>query len=160
MTAIQPKTDASTITVRNPAHGRVVGAVSIETFDAVAAKARELRMFQPEWEALGPRGRKRWLLTYQDWVLDNAEHITDVVQSETGKTRANTSFEPPCVANLLDYWAGHAQRFLPDEHPRSFNPLAVTKKLTTAYRPYRREAGKGPGVLIGKPCGLGESDGT
>jgi acyl-CoA reductase-like NAD-dependent aldehyde dehydrogenase len=138
MTGIQPKTDASTITVRNPAYGRVVGPVSIETFDAVAAKARELRMFQPEWEALGRRGRKRWLLTYQDWVLDNAEHITGVVQSQIGKTRADASFEPPCVANLLDYWAGHAQRFLADEYPRSFNPFAVTKKFTTAYRPYRR----------------------
>jgi hypothetical protein len=32
-------------------------------------KARELRIFQlfrPEWEALGRRGRKRCLLTYQD----------------------------------------------------------------------------------------------
>ena len=30
MTAIQPKTEASTITVRNPADGRVVGTVPIE----------------------------------------------------------------------------------------------------------------------------------
>jgi acyl-CoA reductase-like NAD-dependent aldehyde dehydrogenase len=136
MTAIQPKTDASTITVRNPADGRVVGTVPIETSDAVAAKARELRLFQPEWEALGPGGRKRWLLRYQDWVFDNAEHITDVVQSETGKTRADASGEPTVTASLLDYWAGNAERFLTDEHPRSFNPLAMTKKLTTTYRPY------------------------
>jgi acyl-CoA reductase-like NAD-dependent aldehyde dehydrogenase len=136
MTAIQPKTDASTITVRNPADGRVVGTVPIETSDAVAAKARELRLFQPEWEALGPGGRKRWLLRYQDWVFDNAEHITDVVQSETGKTRADASGEPTVTASLLDYWAGNAARFLTDEHPRSFNPLAMTKKLTTTYRPY------------------------
>lgn len=136
MTAIQPKTDVSTITVRNPADGRVVGAVPIETPETVAAKARELRLFQPEWEALGPRGRKRWLLTYQDWVLDNAEHIVDVLQSETGKTRADATLEPPMTASLLDYWASHAERFLADEHPRSFNPLAATKKLTTTYRPY------------------------
>jgi acyl-CoA reductase-like NAD-dependent aldehyde dehydrogenase len=140
MTAIRPKTGASSITVRNPAYGRVVGAgsISVETFDAVAAKARELPRFQPEWEALGLPCRKHCLLTYQEWVLDNAEHITGVVESQIGKIRADVSFEPPCVANLLDYWAGHAQRFLADEYPRSFNPFAVTKKLTTAYRPYRR----------------------
>jgi acyl-CoA reductase-like NAD-dependent aldehyde dehydrogenase len=136
MTAIQPKTDTSTITVRNPADGHVVGVVPIETSDAVAAKASELRLFQPEWAALGPRGRERWLRKYQGWVLDNAEHITDVVQSETGKTRADAISEPPMTASLLDYWAGHAERFLADEHPRSFNPLAMTKKLTTTYRPY------------------------
>jgi acyl-CoA reductase-like NAD-dependent aldehyde dehydrogenase len=136
MTAIQAQTEISTITVRNPADGRVVGTVPIDTPDAVAAKTGELRLFQPEWEGLGPRGRKRWLLKYQDWVLDNAEHIIDVVQSETGKTRADASFEPTVTASLLDYWAGHAEQFLADEHPRSFSPLAVTKKLTTTYRPY------------------------
>jgi acyl-CoA reductase-like NAD-dependent aldehyde dehydrogenase len=136
MTAIQPKTDTSTITVRNPADGRVVGAVPIETSDAVAAKARELRLFQPDWEALGPRGRKRWLLRYQDWVFDNAERIVDVVQSESGKTRSEACLEPTMMATWLGYLAGNAERFLTDEHPRTFNPLAVTKKLTTTYRPY------------------------
>ena len=136
MTAVQPKTEATTITVRNPADGSVVGAVPIEMPADVAAKARELRLFQPEWEALGPRGRKHWLLRYQDWVLDNAEHITDVLQSETGKPRSEASIEAPLAATLLDYWARHAEQFLADEHPRSFSPFAVTKKLTTVYRPY------------------------
>jgi len=44
VTATEHKTDASTIVVRNPADGRVVGAVPIETSEAVAAKARELRL--------------------------------------------------------------------------------------------------------------------
>ncbi len=137
MTAIQPRTDLSSITVRNPADGRVVGTVPIETADAVAAKARELRLFQPDWEALGPRGRKRWLLRYQDWVLDNAERITDLLQSESGKTRSDASLEAPMIAMVIDYVANRAERFLTDEHPRSFSPLAVTKKLTTTYRPYQ-----------------------
>jgi acyl-CoA reductase-like NAD-dependent aldehyde dehydrogenase len=136
MTAIQPTTDVSTITVRNPADGRIVGAVPIETADAVAAKARELRLFQPEWEALGARGRKHWLLKYLDWALDNADSITDIVQSETGKTRSDASIEAPLTAMQFDYWARHAEQFLADEHPRSFSPFAVTKKLTTVYRPY------------------------
>jgi hypothetical protein len=51
MTAVQPKTDISTLTVRNPADGRVVGTVPIEAPDVVAAKARELRLFQPNGKA-------------------------------------------------------------------------------------------------------------
>ena len=136
MTAVQPKTEVSTLTVRNPADGRIVGTVPIETPEAVAAKAGELRIFQPEWEGLGPRGRKRWLLAYQDWVLDNAERIIDLVQSESGKVRAEASLEPTMMATWLGYLAGNAERFLTDEHPRTLNPLAVTKKLTTTYRPY------------------------
>jgi acyl-CoA reductase-like NAD-dependent aldehyde dehydrogenase len=136
MTAIQPDTRQSTIEVRNPADGTVVGVVPNDSADTVAAKARELRLFQPEWEALGPRGRKTWLLKFQGWVLDNAEHLTDVVQSETGKVRADASIEAPMTAGLLDYWARNAEAFLGERHPRPHNLLMMTKRLTTAYRPY------------------------
>jgi acyl-CoA reductase-like NAD-dependent aldehyde dehydrogenase len=136
MTAIQPDTRHSTIEVRNPADGTIVGEVPNDSADTVAAKARELRLFQPEWEALGPRGRKMWLLKFQDWVLDNAEHLTDVVQSETGKVRADASIEAPMTAGLLDYWASNAEAFLGDRHPKPHNLLMMTKRLTTAYRPY------------------------
>jgi acyl-CoA reductase-like NAD-dependent aldehyde dehydrogenase len=136
MTAIQPDTRHSTIEVRNPADGTIVGEVPNDSADTVAAKARELRLFQPEWDALGPRGRKTWLLKFQDWVLDNAEHLTDVVQSETAKVRADASIEAPMTAGLLDYWAGNAEAFLGDRHPKPHNLLMMTKRLTTAYRPY------------------------
>ena len=59
MTAVEPKSDQATITVHNPADGRVAGTVPIDDAETVAAKARELRLFQPEWEAIGPRGRLR-----------------------------------------------------------------------------------------------------
>jgi acyl-CoA reductase-like NAD-dependent aldehyde dehydrogenase len=136
MTAIQPDTRHSAIEVRNPADGTIVGEVPNDSADTVAAKARELRLFQPEWEALGPRGRKTWLLKFQDWVLDNAEHLTDVVQSETAKVRADASIEAPMTAGLLDYWASNAEAFLGDRHPKPHNLLMMTKRLTTAYRPY------------------------
>ena len=72
----------------------------------VAAKARELRLFQPEWEAIGPRGRKKWMLKWQEWILDNADHITEVLMSETGKSRVDANIEPIAVADVINYWAG------------------------------------------------------
>jgi acyl-CoA reductase-like NAD-dependent aldehyde dehydrogenase len=136
VTTTQPDTRQRTIEVRNPADGAVVGEVPNDSAETVAAKARELRLFQPEWEALGPRGRKKWLLKFQDWVIDNGEHITDVVQSETAKVRADASIEAPMTAGLLDYWAGNAEAFLGDRHPKPHNLLMMTKRLTTVYRPY------------------------
>ena len=79
MTATESTTQQTIIEVRNPADGRLVGEVPNDSAETVAAKARELRLFQPEWEALGAKGRKKWLLKFQDWVIDNADHITDVV---------------------------------------------------------------------------------
>lgn len=60
MTDLHAKPELASISVRNPADGAVVGSVPIDTPETVTAKARELRLFQPEWEALGPRGRKTW----------------------------------------------------------------------------------------------------
>jgi len=136
MSETESKARPAVIEVRNPADGKVVGEVPNETAEAVADKVRELRLFQPSWEAIGPKGRKTWLLRFQDWILDNAEHITDVLQSETGKTRAEASIEPPACADLLNYWAGNAERFLADTRPKPHGPLAAAKKLTTVYRPY------------------------
>ncbi|MDT5362660.1 MAG: hypothetical protein QOC69_4422 [Mycobacterium sp.] len=129
-------TESDVIQVRNPADGMVVGEVPVDSADEVAERVRQLRLFQPDWQAIGPGGRKEWLLKFQDWILDNGEHIADVVQSETGATRADASIEVPAVADMLKYWAGNAAMFLADDHPKPHNPLAARSRLTTAYRPY------------------------
>lgn len=134
MTAVEPK--AYTITVHNPADGSVAGSVPIDDSDAVAAKARELRLFQPEWEAMGGRGRKKWMLKWQDWILDNADHLTEVLMSETGKSRIDAALEPVGVADAIKYWAGNAEEFLAEKHPKAHSPLFKVKKLTTVYRAY------------------------
>lgn len=136
MTDLQAAPALTTITVRNPADGTVVGTVPVDAAETVAAKARALRDVQPEWQALGADGRKTWLMTLQDWILDNAEHLADVLQSETGKPRTEASIEPPLCADLLKYWAHHAGEFLADRHPSAHSPLMKVKRLTTVYHPY------------------------
>jgi acyl-CoA reductase-like NAD-dependent aldehyde dehydrogenase len=136
MTAVEPKADQATITVHNPADGRVVGTVPVEGPDAVAAKARELRLFQTEWESIGPRGRKVWMYKWQDWILDNADHLTEVLMSESGKSHGDASLEPVALADSIKYWAGNAEVFLADAHPKPHTLIYQVKKLTTVYRPY------------------------
>jgi acyl-CoA reductase-like NAD-dependent aldehyde dehydrogenase len=136
MSEIAPIPQTTTIEVRNPADGTVAGRVPVETAESVAAKARGLRVFQPDWEAMGAKGRRRWLFEFQDWMLDNADHIADIVQSETGATRAEASIEVPTSADMINYWARNAEKFLADNHPRPHNPLSAVKRLTTMYQPY------------------------
>jgi acyl-CoA reductase-like NAD-dependent aldehyde dehydrogenase len=137
MTAVdETRTTSATITVHNPATGREVGSVPVDGPEAVAAKAAALRLAQPQWEQMGPRGRKRWMMKWQDWVLDNADHLTEVLMSETGKSRGDATLEPVTIADSINYWAGHAEEFLADQHPKAHSPLFKVKKLTTVYRPY------------------------
>lgn len=122
--------------VRNPATGDLAGTVPIHSADDVAAKVRELRLFQPEWEAIGPDGRKEWLLKLQDWLVDNTDHLADVLQSETGKARIDSLIDPAFAIDLTGYYARRAAKFLADEHPSPHSPLARVKTLTTVFRPY------------------------
>lgn len=136
MTAVEPTTDRDVITVCNPADGRVVGSVPIDGPEAVAAKARELRLFQAEWQAIGARGRKKWMMKWQEWILDNADHLTDVLMSETGKARGDAAVEAVGVADAIKYWAGNAEKFLAEKSPKPHSPLYQVKKLTTSYHAY------------------------
>lgn len=133
MTAVQPKIDS--ITVHNPADGIVAGSVPIDGPDVVAAKAAQLRAAQPEWEAIGPRGRKKWMLKWQEWILDNLDHLTEVLMSETGKSRWDANIEPTLVADGVNYWASNAEAFMADRQAGAHIPLFKVKKFTTVYRP-------------------------
>jgi acyl-CoA reductase-like NAD-dependent aldehyde dehydrogenase len=126
----------TTIDVYNPADGTLAGQVINESPARVVAAVQQLRHAQTSWEAAGPRERIKWLMALQDWILDNARHISDVLQSETGKSRADASVEVPLIADALRYWTTHAERFLRDDHPRSRSPLGIAKKLTVTYRPH------------------------
>lgn len=136
MTATQPRTE-TTITVRNPADGRIVGTVAIEDAAAVAAKAQQLRAAQPEWEAIGPRGRKRWLMAWQGWLLDNSHRLIEVLVSETGKSLRDAKVEAVAANTAPKYWADNAEEFLADRHPKASSPLYRVKRFTTAYRPHQ-----------------------
>lgn len=131
-----PVTERDVITVVNPANGTVVGQVAVASAQTVHAKVDRLRECQPEWESMGPRPRLRWLRHYQDWILDHANQIADVVQSETGKTRADAVNEAPAVADLIKYWAGNAENFLAETRVKPHSPLFRVKDLRANYRPY------------------------
>lgn len=137
-TAVQTEqaAPATELEIRNPATGALAGTVPIHSADTVAAKVRELRAAQPAWEALGPDGRKHWLLKLQDWLVDNTDHLADVLQSETGKARVDSLIDPAFSVDLTGYYARRAAKFLADEHPSPHSPLARVKALTTVFRPY------------------------
>jgi len=91
------------IDVHNPADGHLVGSVRNTTPDEVAAVVSELRLYQPAWEELGAKGRGEWLHKLRDWLLDHDDEVADVLQSETGKTRAEARVEGPVMCDLINY---------------------------------------------------------
>src|SRR5436190_16370788 len=125
-----------TIELHRPVDGSTIRAVPIDPPDRVAEAVARVRAAQPEWEAIGIPGRRRWLARLRDWMIDNEGHLADVMQEETGKVRAEAELEAPFVCGTINYYTEHAAEFLAEETPTPHMlPLRV-KRLRIVYRPY------------------------
>jgi len=124
------------ISVHCPADGRLVGQVPETSAEEVADAVTRLRGAQPGWECIGPNGRAAWLRKLRDWLLDHEARLADVLQSETGKPRAEAAVELPMVCDIINFYAKNAAQALADERVRPHGPLAMSKRLTKVYRPH------------------------
>lgn len=125
------------ITVYCPADGRQVGAVDVLTPGDVAGKCTDLRAAQPEWEELGPKRRSRYLLDWLDWMLDNEQRLTTLIQAESGKSWGDASLEMAVPVEVINYYAKNAESFLADRKVKPGGPIHGTRRLRVQYRPYQ-----------------------
>lgn len=122
--------------VLNPATGEEVARVHEDSPAEVAAVVARVRGNQAEWEALGFSGRRRWLDQLRDWLLDNAELVTDSMQAETGKVRADASNEGFYVADQINFYGSRAARWIGEEKVRPHSLVTFSRKLRIRYAPY------------------------
>ncbi|QEN12948.1 aldehyde dehydrogenase family protein [Mycolicibacterium sp. ELW1] len=125
------------IAVHCPADGRCVGSVPAVGPLEVAATATRLRAAQPEWEDLGPRGRSAHLLRWLDWLLDNEHRILALVQSETGKSWADTTLEMAVAVDVINYFTKNSERFLADRKVKPAGPANIMRRLRVQVRPHQ-----------------------
>lgn len=130
--------------VRNPADGSIVGVVADLSADEVGELASELRAAQPAWEALGPKGRAKYLLKWLDWIVDNQEHVLGLVHREAGKSWGDAQIELMVAMEVINYFAKHSAEFLADETRSPHGPASMTKNLKIRYRPYQLVGVIGP----------------
>jgi acyl-CoA reductase-like NAD-dependent aldehyde dehydrogenase len=127
----------ATIPVENPATGELITTIPVMGQDEIADLAGRARAAQPGWSALGFKGRARVIKRAQQWMLDNAERVLEVVVSETGKTVEDAQLADfGYTVSALGFWAKEAERYLADERVPSWNnPVAIGKKLVVRYEP-------------------------
>jgi len=130
----QIETGSTQIEVRSPADATTVGTIPDCSAGDVAATVARVRAAQPDWEALGPGSRAQWLGRYRDWLLDHDVELADLLQAETAKPWQEATFEIPVVAELINYYAGHATEFLKETHPRPHGLLNAAHALVGGAR--------------------------
>ncbi|MGP3536254.1 aldehyde dehydrogenase family protein [Microbacterium sp. RD1] len=96
----------------------------------------EVRSAQKEWERIGPRARAAVVLKWRDWILDNEQHLVDVMQAESGKVRHEAALELSGAVDAIRYYAKNGKRFLADQHPRPHSLWRLATALTVTRRPY------------------------
>jgi acyl-CoA reductase-like NAD-dependent aldehyde dehydrogenase len=128
--------DAETIDVHRPVDRSLIQQVPVDSPARVAEVVARVRASQPEWEAIGFAGRRRWLERLRDWMLANESRLADVMQEETGKVRAEAEQEVPFLEGTINYYCEHGEEFLAEETPTPhILPLKI-KRLRIVYRPY------------------------
>jgi acyl-CoA reductase-like NAD-dependent aldehyde dehydrogenase len=129
--------DQATISVENPATGKVIGAVPVLSAEQVGPMVERARQAQPPWAALGFEGRGRILRRAQKWMVDNLERVIDVVVTESGKTYEDAQLaDYGYTVGALGFWAKEAAGYLADEQPPSWNnPVVAGKRLVIRYAP-------------------------
>jgi acyl-CoA reductase-like NAD-dependent aldehyde dehydrogenase len=129
-----PETDS--FAVHNPADGSLIATLPVDGADRVHEVVERVRSNQPEWEALGVKGRARWLGRLRDWLLDHYDEIADTMQTETGKVRAEAAAETVYVADLINFYGKKAGKLIGDQRVPAHSPLMKVKRLRVQYRPY------------------------
>jgi acyl-CoA reductase-like NAD-dependent aldehyde dehydrogenase len=129
-------TSPESIDVINPANGETIASIAVDGPEKVNDTVARVRANQAEWEALGIKGRAKYLAQLRDWLLDNREQISDTMQAETGKVRGETGGETIYLADLINFYGKKAKKYIGDKGVRAHSPLLASKKLKVQYRPF------------------------
>jgi acyl-CoA reductase-like NAD-dependent aldehyde dehydrogenase len=122
--------------VRRPVDVSVLETIAVDSPERVREIVARVRAAQPEWEAMGFEGRKRWLDALRDWILDHQDELDDRMQEESGKVRADAALEAFYLLEALNFWSERGPRWLADEIVPAHMPLLRTRRAKITYRPF------------------------
>jgi acyl-CoA reductase-like NAD-dependent aldehyde dehydrogenase len=125
-----------TIEVHRPTDGSVLERVPVDSPERVHEVVARVRAAQPAWEEMGFEGRKRWLESLRDWILNHQDELDDRMQEESGKVRADAALEAFYLLDALNFWCDRGSRWLADEIVTPHVPLLRTRRAKIVYRPF------------------------
>src|SRR5919204_1972612 len=134
--AAEAPPNAGSFEVHRPTDGAVIGSVETDSPQRVGEVVSRVRAAQPEWEALGFEGRRRWLEALRDWILDHQDEVDDRMQEETGKVRADAALEAFYLLDAINFWCSRGPGFLADETVVPHVALLRHRRAKIVYRPY------------------------
>ncbi len=109
--------------VLTPLSGLPLAEIPLSTIRDVGCAVQQARAALRVWSSFGHRRRAAVMLGFHDRLLAARDEVLDLIQLETGKTRANAFEEVAEVANMARYYARSATRLLTPKRIRGVVPV-------------------------------------
>lgn len=122
--------DAERRPIRSPLDDSVLVDLPLSTTSDVTCAVQAGRAAQRTWQAMTPQRRAAIVLAFHDRLLAGQDEVLDLIQAETGKTRANAFEEVAEVANVARYYARRAAKLIAPRRRRGVLPLVATATQT------------------------------
>ena len=129
--------DIDYVPSKNPTTGEDIGTYALHTPEDVKLAVERAREAQKEWAEISVRERARALFGIRDYIVDNAEGLSQIIYMDNGKTRAEAmTAEVFGTVAHIDYLAKNAKRLLKDNGLKPANILLAYKKSTVIRVPF------------------------
>ena len=122
----------------NPRTGEVMREIATTPVGDVSEIVAQARKVQPEWAAIPPAGRGRYLREVAHNIYDRMDDIIETVSAESGKSRHEAFlFEVMAAINLITYmsWLGD-KALRPEKVGRIAGPLLYGSRSRIEWRPF------------------------
>ena len=116
-------------TTINPATGEIIGTTPENTVEELERAVALTKAAQHDWVRLGFPERARYLLAIRDYIVENADRISDVISKNNGKTKIDAlSTEVLSASMAITYYAKHAEKILKRKRLSSGSILTMNKR--------------------------------
>ncbi len=124
----------STFDSYNPVTGLSIGQHALSSKEDVDAAVTSAREVAPFWQALDFKGRKKALLQWNSYLLENLDDLVEIVSLETGKPLSDATLEASLALAHLGWAARQAEEVLRTSH-RSPGLLMANMSATVERSP-------------------------
>lgn len=125
---------AKTFNSYNPSNGEVLSPYPIFSAKDVAKVVEQAREASEGWVKLGFNGRKKTLLAWSSYIINNIEHISHLISLETGKPFSDSRLEVSNAVNHIGWAARHAEDIMRSSH-RAPGALMANMSATVERSP-------------------------
>ncbi|MGD1044548.1 MAG: aldehyde dehydrogenase family protein [Bacteroidota bacterium] len=113
----------------NPATGEIIGKTHENTVEELEQAVALAKIARHEWAKLSFQERAQYLFAIRDYIVENADKISDVISKDSGKTKMDAlSTEVLSASMAITYYAKNAKKVLKRKRLSGGSILTINKR--------------------------------